>query len=515
MKRPPSLNPSPAWRGREPRGIIAERLAAEVGSVRKDAPERVALVYPSPYHVGMSSLGFLTIYREINAHPRRVAERAFLPDGAKKERAATAPLLTYESGRPVGDHAVVAFSVAYELELAGLVEALELAGIPPLAEERDARHPFILCGGPLTNSNPVPLAAFADAVLMGEADETIHHALDVLFAARDKDDARRALAREVPSCWVPALHGATLPPLGKCDDARLPAWSPIRTPNTELSEMLLIEAERGCSRGCKYCVMRRSTNGGMRVVDAERILALVPPDARRVGLVGAAVSDHPRIVDIVERLAARGCSVGLSSLRPDRLTDPFVGALKKAGGRTLTTALDAPSQRLRDTIERRAKESTLLRCAELAHKHGFARLKVYMMVGLPSETDADIDELARFAQELARVHPTTLGIAPFVAKRNTPLDGEPFAGIDTVQDRLARLRRSLAGRVELRATSARWAWVEYVLAQGDAATGRAVMDAARAGGRFSDYRKAFEQLRRAEPATTTPGARPLALPVVA
>src|SRR6185369_4856633 len=139
------------------------------------------------------------------------------------------------------------------------------------------------------------------------------------------------------------------------DDELLPAWSPIRAAETELSNMFLIETERGCSRGCQYCVMRRSTNGGMRLVPQERILELIPDGARKVGLVGAAVSDHPRIVDLVNTLADRGLGVGLSSLRPDRLTDPFVGALKRAGYRTLTTAMDGPSERLRGLLERHAK----------------------------------------------------------------------------------------------------------------------------------------------------------------
>jgi radical SAM superfamily enzyme YgiQ (UPF0313 family) len=483
----------------DPRELIRRRLSDEVGTVFKDAPSRVALVYPSPYRVGMSSLGFQSIYREINDCPGFVAERAFLPDDVPAARATGGALLTYESGRPVGDYPVVAFSVAYEVELAGVIECLELAGIPPLAEDRDERHPFVLCGGPLTNSNPLPLSPFADAILMGEADETVGVALAALRDARDKDEARTTLARELPSAYVPALHDEQLPALAKCDDTRLPAWAPIRTPQTELSEMFLIETERGCSRSCQYCVMRRSTNGGMRIVPMERVLSLVPDDARKVGLVGAAVSDHPKIVDIVDTLASQGRRVSLSSLRPDRLKEPFVAALRRAGGRILTTALDAPSQRLRDRIDRKAKEAQLLRVARLAHDHGFAHLKLYMMVGLPDETDADIDELIGFATELSRIHPLALGIAPFVAKRNTPLDGAPFAGIKTVEARLSRLRRGLRGRVDIRATSTRWAWVEYVLAQGGAQSGRAVLDAVHAGGKFSAYRCAFEALPQDRP----------------
>jgi radical SAM superfamily enzyme YgiQ (UPF0313 family) len=478
----------------DPRAEVKRRLADEVGTIFKDAPERVALVYPSPYSVGMSSLGFQTIYREINAHPRRVAERAFLPDDVAAQRASGAPLCTYESGRPVSSCAVVALSVAYELELSGVIDALALSGIAPLAAERDASAPFVLCGGPLTNSNPLPLAPFADAILMGEAEETVHAALDVLAESATKEEACAALVRAIPSCFVPSIHGDQLPALAKVDHDRLPAWAPIRTPHTELSNMFLLEAERGCSRGCAYCVMRRSTNGGMRIVDLARILALIPDDARKVGLVGAAVSDHPKIVELIETLAAQGRQVSLSSLRPDRLNEAFVGALKKAGARVLTTALDAPSQRLRDSINRKAREEHLLRVAKLAHAHAYQHFKLYMMIGLPDETDDDVDELVRFASELSRIHPLALGIAPFVAKRNTPLDGRPFAGIKTVEQRLQRLRRGLRGRVDIRATSARWAWVEYVLAQGGTPEGAAVLAAHRAGGQFRDYERAFSAL---------------------
>jgi radical SAM superfamily enzyme YgiQ (UPF0313 family) len=142
--------------------------------------------------------------------------------------------------------------------------------------------------------------------------------------------------------------------------------------------------------------MRRSTNGGMRMAPMDRILELVPSDARRVGLVGAAVSDHPRIVQIVNALADSGREVGLSSLRPDRLNDDFVGALARAGHRTLTTAMDGPSERLREMLERRARVKHLERCAELARKYKMDRLKLYLMIGLPGETDEDIDECVAF-----------------------------------------------------------------------------------------------------------------------
>ena len=475
------------------RDIIQQRLAMERGTLFKDAPQRVALLYPSPYRVAMSSLGYQVIYRELNERPDTVAERAFAPDDLAHARRTREPVLTYESGRPVSDHPLVAISVAYENELGSLIETLELCGIPPLREDRSpGRHPFILMGGPLTFSNPVPLAAFADAVIIGEAEEIVHRVLDTMMAHGEYDAQLRALA-DLEHVWVPALHGEALPSVGAADhDVKVPAYAQIMTPDTELSDMFLVETERGCSRGCTYCVMRKSTNGGMRLASVEKIFARIPDDARKVGLVGAAVSDLPRIVDIVNALADRGMGVGLSSLRPDRLTDRFVGALKRGGYRTLTTAMDGPSERLRLSLERHAKERHLEKAAELARAHGMQTLKLYLMVGLPTETDDDIDECVAFVSKLSEVNPIALGIAPFVSKRKTPLDNMPFAGIDVVEGRLDRLRKGLRGRADVRPTSARWAWVEWVLAQGGERAGRAVLAATHAGGRFADYKKAFE-----------------------
>jgi radical SAM superfamily enzyme YgiQ (UPF0313 family) len=483
---------------------IRRRLAAEVGRIDKRAPFTVCLGYPSPYRAGMSSLGFLQIYRAIQDEPGMAAERAFLADDEAGEREAP---LTYEGGRTLGELPVLALSVAYELELAGVIKLLTAAGIPPLREQRTERHPFILAGGPLTFSNPLPLAAFADAIVMGEADTLAIDALRALRDAGSREAALDALAA-LPHVFVPARHDA-MPGVAQCDDALLPAWSPIRTPEAELSSMFLIETERGCSRGCTYCVMRRSTNGGMRVVSKERILELIPPDARRVGLVGAAVSDHPRIAEIVRALGERGAEVGLSSLRPDRLTDELVGALKLAGYRTLTTAMDGTSDRVRELLDRRARIRHLERAAELARTHGMSRLKLYLMIGVPGEEDEDVDECVAFTTSLSKRIPVALGIAPFCPKRNTPLSGATYAGIPVIQRRLDRLRAGLKGRAEVRATSARWAWVEAVLAKGGEAEGRAVLEAVQAGGSFAAYQRAFAKVPSTAP------ARRRGLPVVA
>jgi radical SAM superfamily enzyme YgiQ (UPF0313 family) len=489
------------------RALIRTRLDAEVGRIDKDAPFRVALTYPSPYRVGMSSLGFQQIYRAIQSIPGVCAERVFLPDGGDEPGTLSIEEpVSYEGLRPLGEFPVIALSVAYELELAGVVRLLDAARVPLLWKDRHQGHPVVIAGGPLTFSNPVPLAPFIDALIIGEAEGIAEWAVGVLQAATSRDLALEELATH-PNVFVPKIHGSALRPVAACDDALLPAVSVIRTPHTELADMLLLETERGCSRGCQYCVMRRSTNGGMRLVPKEVVLDAIPPDVRRVGLVGAAVSDHPRIVEILRALVERGCQVGLSSLRPDRLKEEFVEVLRLAGYKTLTTALDGASERLRNMIERRGREPHYEAAAERAKKYGMDRLKLYLMLGLPTETDDDIDECSRFVGELSRTIPIALGVAPFCAKRKTPLDGESFAGIDVVEDRIARLRSGLRGRADVRSPSARWAWVEYALAQGDEEEGLAVARAVRVGGRFADFRRELKDLGYAVRGPVTPRVR--------
>ncbi len=469
---------------------VRRHLSEEEGTLYKQASLRIALCYPSPYSVGMSSLGYQTIYREIYLHPDVAVERAFLPDEVEEYRTTRIPLFTYESETPLAHFPVVAFSISYELEIPGFFEMLDLSGIPLLREQRGDEHPLVIVGGPLTNSNPLPLAPYADLIILGEGEELIHTFLDAV----GKMNRSELLARagRWPGCYAPGVT-PELPPIAKVPDDRLPARSQILTRNTVLSSMFLIEPERGCSRGCTYCVMRRSTNGGMRLVSPESVLSYIPERARRVGLVGAAVTDHPRIKEVVRRIVESGREVGISSLRADRLDEELVALLARGGYRTLTTAADGASQRLRNFVDRKTSEQHLIRAARLARQFNLTRLKLYEMVGLPTERESDIDDLIRFSRELACIVPVSLGVSPFVAKRNTPLDGCGFEPIASLEAKIARLRAGLKGKVEVRPVSPRWAWVEYMLSQSDELAGLAAMDAWRAGGRFSDWRRAFSQ----------------------
>ncbi len=236
---------------------VRRRLRLEQGTLARTAHCRIALAYPSPYHVGMASLGFQTIYREINGRQGWGCERVFLPDSPDDYRRCRQQPFTYESFTPLDRFATVAFPVAYELELPGVFTLLDLAGIPVLAQDRRAWDPLIVAGGPLTFSNPLPLGPFCDVIILGEAEEAIHTLCDSLEEGLSKVELLQALAK-LPGFWVPSVHGEELPELLKCSPDKLPAFSQIITPESELANMFLVEAERGCSRGCTYCVMRRT-----------------------------------------------------------------------------------------------------------------------------------------------------------------------------------------------------------------------------------------------------------------
>ena len=467
---------------------VRQRVREEAGTLAKAAALPVALCYPAPYAVGMSSLGFQTIYREIHLHADAAAERAFLPDRPEEYRKDRVQVFTYEGERPLAQFPVVAFSIAYELEISGIFEMLDLSGIPLLRQDRTERHPLIVAGGPLTASNPAILNPFVDLMVLGEGEALIHQFLDFAVGMNRSDLLTRLSG--IPGYYVPGMNSG--PPISvRVDDSRLPAFSQILTKEAVLSSMFLIEPERGCSRRCTYCVMRCTANGAMRVVPTDKVCSLIPEQARRIGLVGAAVTDHPDIRGLVRRIVSEGREIGISSLRADRLDEELVQLLAQGGYRTLTTAADGASQRMRDLVDRKTSERHLIRAAELVRSAGMQRLKLYMMIGFPEESMEDIEELIRFSLELSRIGPISLSISPFVAKRHTPLDGAPFEDISLQAMKLSRIRSGLKGKVDVKPSSARWAWVEYMLSQGDESAGLAAMDAWMAGGSFASWKRAF------------------------
>jgi radical SAM superfamily enzyme YgiQ (UPF0313 family) len=482
----------------ESRALIEARLSHERGTLGLGRSAPVCMLYPSPYRVGMSSLGFQTLYRQLNEDGPG-AHRAFLPDAwepaALPWPQPRIPVLSYEARRPIADYPVLGLSVSYELEVAGVIRVLEGSGIPVLAAQRGPRDPVVVAGGPLTSSNPSALLPFVDVLIVGEGEELLPQAVERILGAKSREagiEAASALPHTVkgevsPGLWLP------LPTrMATVDRRHLPARSAITTPNTELAEMFLVEPERGCSRRCTFCVMRGATTGGMRLFDIEDPLSLVPAHAKRVGLVGAAVTDHPKLEELVARVVDGGRGIGISSLRADRLTPGLLERLARGGYRQITVASDGISERMRLSLHRKIHADDLRQAARLVAAQGsFRGLKVYQMIGAPGETDDDVDELVDFALELASIVRLTLTFSTFVAKRSTPLDGQPFMGVKAADARLDRIRKGLRGKVELRPQSPRWAHVEYLLAQRGPEGGHAALQAVHAGGRYRDWVQAF------------------------
>ena len=468
------------------------RLNDERGTIYKEGRRRVALVYPSPYRLAMSSLGFQVIYRLLNERADTVCERSFLPDDVEAYRLSRTPLFTYESQTPVSDYDIVALSVAYETEVLGLLDCFDLSGIPFYARDRDASHPLVLIGGPLTFSNPLPVAPFADVIIMGEGDELVGVLMDWYEGASSREQFLSEVAL-LPGVYVPSVHGEVLRPVAQAADRFLPAYSAIITPHTELSEMHLVENARGCHRGCTFCVMRRTTNGGMRAVPAEVVLATIPEYAKRVGLVGAATTDHPEIKAIMRAIVDDGRELGLSSLRADRLDEEFVALLARGGARTLTIASDGSSQRMRDLAKKHIKEKHLVRAAELVRDCDLKLLKLYMVIAYPEETMEDIDEMCDFLLELSTICRVALGMSPLVAKKNTPLDGVAFEDPKSLERKIKHVHKRLGRQVEIRSTSVRWAWIEYHLAQGGWQMADVAVEVWREGGGYAAWKRAIKR----------------------
>ncbi len=481
------------------RGLIHARLSGEQGTLGLDARAPVVMAYPSPYRVGMSSLGFQTLYRILNTEGPG-AHRAFLPDEWEPatlewpQRAQQ--VLSYEGLSPIRDYPIVAISVAYELEISGIIRLLEGAGIPLLTKHRSKRDPIVIMGGPVTTTNPSLLLPFCDVLISGEAEHTLPLAVQTILDTPGRSAAVEAAGALPHSCVGETEEGRfePLPDMGRAPQDRLPAYSAITTPEAELSNMFLVEPERGCSRRCTFCVMRGASTGGMRILPIDVPLATVPEHAKKVGLVGAAVTDLPHLEELVARIVESGRGVGISSLRADRLTPGFLDNLARGGYRTITVASDGISERMRDVLDRKISEQDLLRAAELVGSRGFHRLKLYQMMGAPTEREEDADELVRFALELTKLTRLTMTFSTFVAKRNTPLDGQPFVGIKTAEARLKRIKAGLKGKAEIRPQPPKWAWVEYVLSQRGPEVGYRAIEAVHQGGNFGAWKRAFASL---------------------
>jgi len=488
-----------------------QRLAEETGTVLKDwgGRVRIALVFPNTYYVGMSNLGFQTIYWHLNQRPDIVCERAFFPDpeDLPEHERLRVPILSLESQRPLSEFDCVAFSTTYENDYLNMLRILEMSGVPVRAADRGPADPFVTTGGVCAWSNPEPLAAFVDWFFLGEGEDSGHEVFELLQRVREAE-RRPAEAREqflralcgiegiyVPRCYdvkyhedetvadVVAYEGAPLPVrkrrLLRADD--YDTVSMVRTANTEFGEMALLEVGKGCGRGCRFCmegeiyrpVRHRHIDAILRA--AETALQR----GRRIGLVGACVSDYPWIDDLMAALRARGVEVSLSSVRADSLSPGLVKGLLESGRRTLTIAPEAGTERLRTVIQKGLSDQRLFEAVDLIAESGVPSVKMYFMIGQPTEAPEDVEGIIRLAKTarhriLQKRHDPkslaelTVGVSSFVPKPWTAFQWCAMAEVRALDEKVDRLRRELRPvGIHFTHDVPKWAYLQAVLSRGD------------------------------------------------
>jgi len=467
-----------ARRIQETKGRPSPRLAKEEGTIVKDWGGRlpVALIYPNSYYLGMSNLGIHAVYKLLNSHLRVVCERVFYE---KEDKRAPAAL---ESGRPLADFAVIAFSISYELDYFNVVNILKASGIPLHAADRDERHPLIIAGGPCITANPMPLAPFFDCLCIGEAEALLPAMIPVLLESiLPGEEPRNILLKTLatlPGIYVPACPPENPVARQYADNIdELPTTSVILTTDTELGDLYLIEAERGCQRGCRFCLVNTAF-APMRFRSVDNLLKQAREglnQRRRIGLVGPAVTDHPRINELLAGLNQLRAEISISSLRIGSVSTDILDALTRGKAQSIAIAPEAGSQRLRDVINKGTSESDILEVADRIAGQRFNQLKLYFIIGLPTETDDDTEDIVKLTlavkdrldrkQSGARI---TLNVAPFVPKAGTPFQWLPMASQDTLNRRLAILRSTLPLKgIKLNEESPAWSQIQGVLARGD------------------------------------------------
>ena len=461
--------------------IARQRLEREHGYTVKNWGGRipVAMVYPNSYYIGMSNLALHTVYSLFNAYDDFVCERAFY-DPPGRGGTHPAPIVSMESQRSLGDFAVVAFTLSYEFDYFNMVQVLRSSGIPLRAEERDERHPIVIAGGACMLTNPAGVAPFLDAAIVGEGEEIVP---SLVGAWREGlYGGRRELLDEMAT--LPGVYVPSRPPTFGAverqwvhDIAGTEAYSTVLTEDTELSNMTLIECARGCGRGCRFCIAGYVFRPP-RYRPTDELLSIVEHSlehTKRVGLLGAAVADHPELSELVLQAHAMGARVSISSLRVDNLRPEVLRAIAEGGTKTVTVAPEAGSERMRQAINKGVSEEEILRGASMVGESGAARFKLYFMVGLPGEEDDDVYAMAmlgtRIKERLDAAGNGTrlvMSVSPLVPKPWTAYQYQPALDTGMAKARVGILKQHLAPGIELRADSPLTARVDDVLSRADA-----------------------------------------------
>lgn len=479
-------------------------LAGESGAEQRNSGGRLSccLVYPNRYHSAMSNLGFQALHAMMNAHPEVVCERAFLPDRdelADLERTG-GTLLSLEGQRPLSSFDVIAFSVSFESDYLNILTIFRLSGMSPWAAERSAREPLVLAGGAALFLNPEPVAPFLDLVCIGEAEPILPDLLELL---KDGGGSRAELllqACKIPGIYVPSLYQpqyldgrfAGVKPQPGAPERVLRVWekeldrratvTEIHTDATEFSGMHLVELSRGCPRACRFCAAgfiylpyrSRSLEG----VRAEVLKGVA--QGRKVGLVAAAVSDFTGIGDLCGEIMAAGGKFSVSSFRIDHLDDGMIEALKASGQKTVALAPEGGSQRLRDLVKKGIDEEQILAACDKLIGHDILNLKLYFIIGLPTETEQDLEELVLLvtrirervlaaAKKNKRLGEVQLSVNPFIPKPFTPFQWCGMEPVKSLEAKWKYLQKALGklSNLKLQMESPREAYQQALLSRGD------------------------------------------------
>jgi radical SAM superfamily enzyme YgiQ (UPF0313 family) len=437
------------------RTLLAAERATE--SLSRHGRTRVALGFPNSYEIGMSNLGFQWVYRLFNREEDVACDRFFVEDDGDLRGPRT-----LETDTPLGDFPLVAFSISWEMDYVNFLRLLPAARIPLGREERGEGDPIVLVGGDCARINPAPLAGWVDVFAMGDGEKIVPAIAEILRRDLTRDGTLAALA-DVKGLYVPAVHGARAE---AADDGKIvvqqfkaaegalrePPHTTILTPHTELSDKLLIEIARGCSEMCRFCWAAYAMAPQVRV-SAENVLAVARrnrPLTGRVGLIATAVADHPEILPILRGLAGLQYHIALSSVKIDAISEEILGILTAQGERALAIAPEAGNERLRRAINKKVSDETLVEKVRLIARSGITQLKLYLQVGLPGETDGDVDDIVRLVDELrevflaegrvrGRVGTLVPTVNAFIPKPHTPFENESLDDPAALEEKMKRL----------------------------------------------------------------------------
>jgi radical SAM superfamily enzyme YgiQ (UPF0313 family) len=489
---------------------------------------KFALIYPSTYYLGMSSLGLQVIYYLLNQREDTSCERAFLPEPqilCKLDHSRTT-LFSFETQTPLNQFNLLGFSVSFESDYVNIPTTLEMAKLEPIAADRADSDPLVIAGGINISYNPEPIADFIDVFVVGEAEMTIQHLMDIFGEWKVSGASKAELLRElatVPGLYVPRFYEVDYNDEGGIEEMRANAPAPasvrsvaiprldsaetctkIFTPETEFSNAHLIEIVRGCGRQCRFCVAdyarrwprHRSVESTLQLAEQARGIT------GRIGLVGASISDHPQIDEIATGLVDRGFRISCASLRAETVRTPLLDALADSEQGTITIAPEVATENLQKVVNKAIPRERLYHVLEQAIKRDILNLRLYFLIGVPYETSTDVEAIVDMAKDMrsillpyakksGRMARISFTISPMVPKPHTPFQWVAIEDPKTISRKLAFLRKEIGriGGMKVSSASARLAYQEAVFARGDRRLGRVILDLARGASWKAAFRK--------------------------